>query len=76
MAIVAKGGVDLHKKSTLFNENVILVVDQDVGNLRVPEQRLKRTEAKDFVQQVGLDLFLFVEVQGNPLVGDDLFDNA
>ena len=55
---------------------MIIVVDQDVGNLRVPEQRLKRTEAKDFVQQVGLDLFLFVEVQGNPLVGDDLFDNA
>ena len=76
VAIVAEGRVGLLQQAALFNEDVVLVVDQDVGDLGVAQQRLQRTEAEDFVEQIGLNLFLLVEIQGHALVGDDLLDDA
>jgi hypothetical protein len=55
---------------------VVLVVDQDVGDLGIAQQRLQRAKAKDFVEQIGLDLLLLVEVQRHPLVRHDLLDDA
>jgi hypothetical protein len=55
---------------------MVLVVDHDVGDLGVPQQRLKRPEAKDLVEKIGLDLLLLVVIQGNALVGDDLLHDA
>ena len=76
MAVVAEGRIDPLQKPALFNEDMVLVVDQDVGDLRIAQQRLQRAEAEDFVEQIGLDLFLLVEVQRHALVGDDLLDDA
>ena len=66
----------LCKKAALFNEDVVLVVDQDVGDLGIAQQRLQRAEAEDFVEQIGLNLLLLVEVQRHALVGDDLLHDA
>ena len=76
MAVVAKGRTDPLQQSALFNEDMVLVVDQNVGDLGIAEQGLQRSETEDFVEQVGLDLLLLVEVQRHPLVRDDLLDDA
>jgi hypothetical protein len=55
---------------------MVLVVDHDVGNFRVFQQRLQGAEAEDLVQQIRLDLFLFVEAERNPAVADDLVNDA
>ena len=40
------------------------------------EQRLQRAQAEDLIQQIGLDLLLFVEAERHLLVADDLVDHA
>ena len=40
-----------------------LLIDQDVGDRWILEQRLERPEAEDFVQQFRLDPFLFRRVE-------------
>ncbi len=76
VAIVAKGRIDPLQDAALFHEDMVLVVDQDIGDLRVPEQRLQGAKAKNLIQQIGLDLLLFIEVQRHPLLADDLLDDA
>jgi hypothetical protein len=55
---------------------MVFVVDEDVGDLRIFEQRFQRTEAEDLVQQIRLNLLLFVEAERNPAIADDLVDDA
>ena len=76
VTIVAERRVRPRQEGPFFNEHVVLVVDQDVGDLLVLEQGLKRTEAEDFIQQIRLDLLLLIEAQRNPAVADDLVDDA
>ena len=74
VAIVAKSRVDAAQDAALFHEDMILVVDQDVGDLRIFEQRLQGPEAEDFIEQIGLDLLLLLEAERHALFGDDLVD--
>jgi hypothetical protein len=55
---------------------MVFVIDHDVGDLGIAQQGLERSEAEDLVEKIGLDLLLLVVVQGNPLVGNDLLDDA
>ena len=76
MTIVAERSIDSLQNPALLNKNMILVIHQDVGDLRIPQQGFQRTQAKNFIEQVGLDLFLLLEVQRHPLVCDDFLDDA
>ena len=76
VAVVAKRCIDPLQKAALLYEDMILVVDQDVGNLCIPQQRFQRAEAEDLIEQIHLDLFLLVEVQRHALLGDDLLHDA
>ena len=76
VAIVAKRRIHSLQQTALFNEHMVFVVHQDVGDLWIPKQGLQRPQTKDLIEQVGLDLFLLVEVQRDSLLGDDLFHDA
>jgi len=74
--VVAEGALHTGKQAALFYEYMILAVDQDVGNIGIAQQRFQRTQAEDFVQQVGGDLLLLVKAQRDPLLGNDLIDDT
>jgi hypothetical protein len=76
MAVVAEGRIDPLQQPAFLDEDMILVIDKDVGNLWIPQQRLQRPKAKNFVEQVGLYLLLLVEVQWHALVRDDFLHDA
>jgi len=42
MLVIAEARGHPLQQAALFNEDMVLVVDQDVGDLRVAQQRLKR----------------------------------
>jgi hypothetical protein len=46
VAIVAEAGIYPAQDAAFFNEYVILVVHQDVGDLRILQQRLQRPSPK------------------------------
>src|SRR5258708_29499012 len=76
MSVVAERGVGPCQQPAFFNKYMVLVVDHDVGDLLILEQRLQRTKAEDFIQQISLDLLLLIETQRYATIADDLADDA
>ncbi len=76
MPVIPKGRIHPLQQSAFFDEDVVLAVDQDVGDLGVPQQGLQRTETEDFIQQISLDSFLLVVAERHLLVRHDFLDDA
>ena len=59
--VVAERCIRAGQQAAFLNEHMVLVVDHDVGDLLIFEQRLERPETEYFIEQIGLDLFLLIE---------------
>ena len=57
--IVAEGDVGQLEQAPAFDVDLLAAVHQDVGDGRVLQQRLERTQAEHFVQHFVADLLLF-----------------
>src|SRR6516164_2064914 len=75
MAVVSKGRIDFLQDSATLNKDMVLVVNQDVGDAGICQQRLQRPQTEDFIQEFGFDLCLFRKVQRHSLCDDDLTDH-
>src|SRR5258708_40043546 len=58
MAVVAESYVDLLQSPSSFDVDEVLIIDEDVRDGVVLQQRLERSQSKDLVNQVGLQLIL------------------
>src|SRR5579863_545489 len=65
MPLIAELDARLLQNAVTLHIDQVLVVDQNVGDPRVEQQRLKRSQAEDLIQQLRLNSFLFSRIQGH-----------
>ena len=63
MGVVFKAQSGWFKLAGPFHVDLVVAINQDVGNGRVFEQRLERAEAKDFIQNFTGQAFALSETQ-------------
>ncbi len=68
MTIVAEDDVRFLESSFTLDVHLIVPVDQDVGNRAIGEQRLERSEAEQFVENVDDQAFAFGEAERHLLL--------
>ena len=61
MAVVTKHRIRFQQQTTAFDEYPVLAVHEYVGDGQIAEQRFQRTQTEDLIEQIGLDLLLFVK---------------
>src|ERR1035437_11155163 len=76
MAIVTKGRIHSRYQAAPLNEYVVLIVNENIRDRRIPEQRLKRSKTKDFSQKISLNLLLLLIGQRHLLIDHNFVDHA
>src|SRR5579863_5486067 len=76
MAIITEHCIYLLQQPTAFDEYPVLAVHEYVGDGGIAEQRFQRTKTKDLIEQIALNLLLFVKAERHLLAADDLVDHG
>ena len=70
MEIIPKPGIGQLKLAAAFDIDLIVAVDQNIGNRLIREQWLKRTEADHFIDDIIGEIFDLGSAHGKALIGD------
>ena len=76
MAIITKHRIRLQQQTAAFDEYPVFAVYEYVGDGGIAKQRFQRTKTEDLIEQIVLNLLLFVKAERHLLVTDDLVDHG